>query len=53
MNSWLSEFAYKIDNTTILLVGSAVMTLLVAMVTVIYKTTNAANANPIESIMKD
>jgi putative ABC transport system permease protein len=53
MNSWLSKFAYKIDNTSILLVGSAVITLLVAMVTVIYKTTNAANANPIDSIMKD
>lgn len=53
MDSWLSEFAYKIDNTNLLLIGSALVTLLVAMVTVIYKTTNAANANPINSIMKD
>lgn len=53
MDSWLSGFASKIDNTSFLLISSAVITILVSMVTVIYKTVNAANANPIHSIMKD
>lgn len=53
MESWLSGFAYKIDSTTFLLNTSAVLTLFVSLVTVIYKTINAANANPIKSIMKE
>jgi len=53
MDSWLSGFAYKIENTNILLILSAILTLFVSMITVIYKTINAANANPIDSIMKD
>ncbi|SDA53044.1 putative ABC transport system permease protein [Algoriphagus alkaliphilus] len=53
MNQWLEKFTDTIDNTSFLLIGSALITLLVAMITVIYKTTNAANANPINSIMKD
>lgn len=53
MDSWLSEFASKINNTSILLIVSAGITLLVSMVTVIYKTINAANANPIASIKSD
>lgn len=53
MDSWLSGFAYKIDNTSFLLITSAVLTLFVSLITVIYKTINAANANPIDSIMKD
>tara|TARA_R110002020_G_scaffold20200_1_gene69126 strand:- start:2395 stop:4824 length:2430 start_codon:yes stop_codon:yes gene_type:complete len=53
MDSWLSGFAYKIDNTSILLITSALLTLFVSLVTVIYKTINAAYANPIDSIMKE
>lgn len=53
MESWLSDFAYQIDDTSNLLMISAVITLLVSMVTVIYKTIIAANANPIESISKE
>ncbi|WP_026967519.1 FtsX-like permease family protein [Algoriphagus terrigena] len=53
MDSWLSGFAYKIENTNILLILSAILTLFVSMITVIYKTINAANANPIDSIMKE
>lgn len=53
MDSWLSGFAYKINNTSFLLITSAVLTLFVSIVTVIYKTINAANANPIDSIMKE
>ncbi|WP_057940103.1 ABC transporter permease [Algoriphagus resistens] len=53
MDSWLSGFAYKINNTSFLLITSAILTLSVSIVTVIYKTINAANANPIDSIMKE
>ena len=53
MDSWLSGFAYKIDSTTFLLITSAVLTLFVSLITVIYKTINAASANPIDSIMKE
>ncbi len=53
MSSWLDEFAYKIDRTYILLIGSAVLTMVVCLITVIYKTSLAAMANPINSIKKD
>ncbi len=53
MSSWLDEFAYKIDGTYLLLIGSAALTMVVCLITVIYKTSLAAMGNPIQSIKKD
>jgi putative ABC transport system permease protein len=50
MNLWLNGFAYRIDNTVMLLVLSGVLTFGVSLITVIYKTIGAAQANPIDSI---
>jgi len=53
MDTWLDDFATKIDNTRVLLLFSVGLTFLVSLTTVIYKTIKAANANPIESIMTE
>lgn len=53
LDTWLSDFATKIDNTKVLLIISVGLTFLVSLTTVIYKTIKAANANPIESIMSE
>lgn len=50
MNSWLDNYTYRIDNTTGLIAFSALLTLLVCLLSVIYKTILAARANPINSI---
>ena len=53
MDAWLADFASKIDNTRVLLIVSVLLTFLVSLGTVIYKTISAASANPIESIMTE
>lgn len=50
MNSWLDGFANRIGSTTYLVGIAAILTLFVSLVTVVYKTINAARANPINSI---
>ncbi len=50
MNSWLNGYALRIQNTTILLLLAAVLTIGVSLLTVMYKTILAARANPIDSI---
>jgi putative ABC transport system permease protein len=53
MDAWLADFASKIDNTRVLIIVSVLLTFLVSLGTVIYKTISAASANPIESIMTE
>ena len=53
MDAWLSDFASKIDNTKVLLIVSVLLTFLVSLTMVIYKTIKAASANPIENIMTE
>ncbi|MGK0137775.1 MAG: putative ABC transport system permease protein [Algoriphagus sp.] len=50
MNSWLDGYAQRIQNTTVLLVLAAILTVGVNLLTVVYKTILAARANPIDSI---
>lgn len=50
MNEWLSEFAYRIDlSIWIFLIGVGV-TLVIALVTVGYRSLRAATANPVKSL---
>jgi len=50
MNEWLSEFAYRIElNVWIFLTGVCI-TLLIALVTVGYRSLRAATANPVKSL---
>jgi putative ABC transport system permease protein len=50
MNSWLQTFAYKITIGPMVFVSGLALTLVVAMLTVGYKSFRAAIVNPIESL---
>ncbi|MEQ8906935.1 ABC transporter permease [Ekhidna sp.] len=50
MNSWLDGFAYRISLGVEVYAVSALITLLVAFITMSFKTVNAALSNPIESL---
>lgn len=50
MNEWLSNFAYRIDVTTWIFLTGIGTTLLIALVTVGYRSIRAAIANPVDSL---
>jgi len=50
MNSWLNGFAYRITLSYEVFVLAASVTLMVAFVTMSFKTVNAALANPVDSL---
>ncbi|WP_424962516.1 ABC transporter permease [Ekhidna sp.] len=50
MNSWLDGFAYRISLGFDVFAVSAVITLIVAFITMSFKTVNAALSNPVESL---
>lgn len=53
MGVWLDDYAYKIENTPMLLAFAGVCTLTVCLITVVYKTMGAAKANPVASIKSE
>ncbi len=50
MSNWLDNFAYRIDITIWVFILSAVIALIIALVTVSSQTIKAATANPIKSL---
>ncbi|MBN2424802.1 MAG: FtsX-like permease family protein, partial [Calditrichaceae bacterium] len=50
MNKWLQNFAYRIDLTAWPFLLSAIMALLIALLTVSWQAIRAATANPVESL---
>ncbi len=50
MNKWLDNFAYKISLTPIVFLAGFIITMLVALVTVGYKSLRAAIVNPANSL---
>jgi hypothetical protein len=50
MDKWLSDFAYRISISWSTFVIAGIMTLIIAMLTVLYQSIRAATANPVESI---
>jgi putative ABC transport system permease protein len=50
MSRWLQEFAYKVSIGPLVFILSAVLTLIVAMLTVSYHSLKASLANPIDSL---
>jgi putative ABC transport system permease protein len=50
MNKWLISFAYRIDISLWTFIGSGVLVLLIAMLTVSFQAVKAAIANPVKSI---
>lgn len=50
MDQWLSEFAYRIDLSVWIFLAGMGTTLLIAVLTVGYKSLKAATANPVKSL---
>ncbi|RYU97580.1 ABC transporter permease [Emticicia agri] len=50
MNNWLQNFAYKVEVHWWVFVGSAIISLLIALLTVSYQAIRAALVNPVKSL---
>jgi putative ABC transport system permease protein len=50
MNKWLDTFAYKIELGPLLFAIGFIVTLLIAFITVGYKSFKAATVNPVKSL---
>jgi putative ABC transport system permease protein len=50
MKKWLISFAYRIDISLWTFIGSGVLTLLIALITVSFQAIKAAVANPVKSL---
>lgn len=50
MSQWLEDFAYKINITPLTFILSAILALLIALLTVSYQSVKAALANPVKSL---
>lgn len=50
MNLWLQSFAYKTQISIWVFVSSGILALLVALVTISFRTIKAANSNPVKSL---
>lgn len=53
MEQWLSDFAYRIDIGAGVFLVSAVMALVIAILTVSYHSVKAATVNPVESLRSE
>jgi len=50
MNHWLNDFAYKINLSWWMFAIPAIITLLIAFITMSYHSVKAAGANPVKSL---
>ena len=50
MNRWLKQFAYRIDMSLIIFIGSAAFALIIALLTLSYQSVKVAFANPVDSL---
>ncbi|MBL0741220.1 ABC transporter permease [Chryseolinea lacunae] len=53
MNQWLADYDYRISISWWIIAGSGVLTLLLALVTVIFQAVKAAKANPVKSLRSE
>lgn len=53
MSGWLESFVYRTEMNPLLFLGSAVVALFVAILTISYHTFKAANLNPIDSLRNE
>lgn len=50
MNKWLQNFAYRINITIWFFVGTAVLTIIIAFITISLRTVKAALSNPVDTL---
>jgi len=47
---WLNNFAYRTQIPAVFFIGALIISLVIGLMTVIYKAIRAASANPVESL---
>ena len=50
MNSWLQDFAYRIDLSPWLFIAAGLFAIVIALMTVSFQTIRTANSNPVKSL---
>ena len=50
MNDWLQNYAYRIDISIFVFIGASLIAMLVALITVVWQSYQAAIANPVKSL---
>ena len=53
MNTWLQEFAYKIHLGPSIFIGAIVVAIVIAILTVSYKSVKTALTNPVNSLRSE
>jgi putative ABC transport system permease protein len=53
MQNWLTEFAYKVNKSLFIYIGSLALLILVTILTVAGKTIGAARANPVHALKEE
>jgi len=53
LSDWLESFAYKISITPLHFIGALIVTLLIALLTLSFRTIQAASANPVDSLKEE
>jgi hypothetical protein len=53
MNSWLSNFAYRVDMSVTLFILTGAAALVISMLTICFQSIRAALANPANSLRSD
>lgn len=53
MNAWLEEFSYRISLGPVIFITALISTLAIALITVGYKSFQAATANPVDSLRSE
>ena len=49
-NWWLSDFSYRIDLNPLMFIGSGLLAIVIAWITVSYQSIKAASTNPVSSL---
>jgi putative ABC transport system permease protein len=50
INKWLSEFAYRINEDVLIFLAAAIITIIIASITISFQAIKAATVNPVKSL---
>ena len=50
MHNWLAQFAYSVDISVWIFIGTGMMAILIALLTISFQAIRSALANPVKSL---
>jgi putative ABC transport system permease protein len=50
VDSWLNDFAYRIEISPLVFIASGIVAILIAWLTVSFQSIKAASSNPVDSL---